>query len=799
MGQETKVIKYLLGSLSEISVHIGKCWITTTGGTVWTDETTDMNSATASDVPSGPDVNDATYFGSLNPFGGITAAAGTSSAGGSAVWEYWNGSTWTTLTQSGYVSTAISATSNYSWVPPTDWATTQVNSEVDGPWYYVRLRVTTTRTTAGTWSQASIAPIHTVGNAFTVTIPETVNRTIMSCIVRVFFEKTGANGTILNYMRVAGAWDGGGLTALKTQWATDNTWTLWSEKSQFIDDIDITSSAQTAWASGTAHTYTMTVCGMGRATGVGSSTNSYHKAWAEMYITYESDDASTTKANTITIAIPSIVGTLATTQTTLGNLPAISGAGGILEESGVTIRDLYITYHANWDEAGTTDWQFFGQINSETEVQLADNDAAQQSDWYMPIPWRKMDLNFSTSNQIKARVTSNSGATASHVGALVTITYTYDYTNSTRRTHTEEIPYTIWNGSGAGTPSTDRAVTKIDWWVPGTNPTFKNFGAWSIWSQTSDPGNVRVTVGNNTERVYTAPHADTAGSITSISEATSAHFSFGRGYNTIDIAAYVDTTPTNTGSMTGVAYVTWSYDRVSGMDHYKGYSVLIGQSDYSSVSSLSNTTEQMYIPNISASNYFITNCGCDVNCTNSSSSSTVYVSAVLPSSQGRIEVPSKLLTTDANTGSRSFINEISSSYIKKYYNQPTLSGFRLDPTIPFKLVVNNSVASRISGTLKYNWHTFSYTVSGTISGSSGGTVTLRLQDFTTGELLQQTTRSGNGPYSFTHYDNTRDVIVVATESDTLKGTSKQDIAGSGFDINLAGTGSTGTKSFVWGN
>jgi hypothetical protein len=99
-------------------------------------------------------------------------------------------------------------------------------------------------------------------------------------------------------------------------------------------------------------------------------------------------------------------------------------------------------------------------------------------------------------------------------------------------------------------------------------------------------------------------------------------------------------------------------------------------------------------------------------------------------------------------------------------------------------------------------HEITYTISGNITGSSGGTVDLMLMDFSTDEVLLHSSRVGNGSYSFTWYDDTRDVYVVAIESDTKKGISKQATAGSGFDIALDGGGSPSAstqKSYVWGS
>jgi hypothetical protein len=74
------------------------------------------------------------------------------------------------------------------------------------------------------------------------------------------------------------------------------------------------------------------------------------------------------------------------------------------------------------------------------------------------------------------------------------------------------------------------------------------------------------------------------------------------------------------------------------------------------------------------------------------------------------------------------------------------------------------------------YHTITYTVSGTVSGSAGGTVTLNLHRADSGERVLTTTRSGNGSYSFTWYDDTENVFVEARESGTLLGRSDTGVA-----------------------
>ena len=86
------------------------------------------------------------------------------------------------------------------------------------------------------------------------------------------------------------------------------------------------------------------------------------------------------------------------------------------------------------------------------------------------------------------------------------------------------------------------------------------------------------------------------------------------------------------------------------------------------------------------------------------------------------------------------------------------------------------------------YHSITSTVSGTISGSSGGTVTLKIFRSDTNELIDTTTQTGNGSYSFTVYNDTLNYIVTAYESTTLKGASKTATPTTGFDISLSSGG-----------
>lgn len=119
-------------------------------GGVFTDDTTDANSAAANDVPLMPAVeaiNDAFYFGGSlrggivpNLFQEIKINIGTAGVGNTIAWEYYNGSAWASLTVTdGTNGFTTLGTNTVTFTPPTDWATVAVNAVTT---YWVRARVT---------------------------------------------------------------------------------------------------------------------------------------------------------------------------------------------------------------------------------------------------------------------------------------------------------------------------------------------------------------------------------------------------------------------------------------------------------------------------------------------------------------------------------------------------------------------------------------------------------------------------------------------------------------------------------
>lgn len=125
-------------------------------------DTTDAQSAAANDFPLevANQANSGCMFGATVPFGAISVASTTNSAGSPVrVLEYWNGA-WTTIAAAGLLvappaNWLTTATEDLIlFIPPTDWTkggtpTDTANQDT----YNIRIRATTAPTTAGSASR----------------------------------------------------------------------------------------------------------------------------------------------------------------------------------------------------------------------------------------------------------------------------------------------------------------------------------------------------------------------------------------------------------------------------------------------------------------------------------------------------------------------------------------------------------------------------------------------------------------------------------------------------------------------
>lgn len=191
------------------------------GGT-YADKTTAGNDV-QNNITLGASVGDITYFGHSEKYRAVAGLMATAGAGGVVAYEYWNGSAWTTLstfaTRFPDFTNATIGGYEVDFLPPSNWATTVVNStNAPGSYYYVRARVTTAYTTAPVaenfWAypetSAIQVPVKATGGILPIVWGETSPFTTGDAIVQFNSFSINANPSIPSSLggHVSGSYSG---------------------------------------------------------------------------------------------------------------------------------------------------------------------------------------------------------------------------------------------------------------------------------------------------------------------------------------------------------------------------------------------------------------------------------------------------------------------------------------------------------------------------------------------------------------------------------------------------------------
>jgi len=146
------------------SPTFGQVWqVDVTGPATFDDQTDEANDATDANwtvFPTSEEVGDYVAIGNSDPFGKVVFdnANGTAGSGGVVVWEYWNGTAWSVLTEvtdgtSGFTA-AVADGQTLDYTIPTDWSRMILNGSEN--LYYIRARITTVYTTNPVYDQGFI-------------------------------------------------------------------------------------------------------------------------------------------------------------------------------------------------------------------------------------------------------------------------------------------------------------------------------------------------------------------------------------------------------------------------------------------------------------------------------------------------------------------------------------------------------------------------------------------------------------------------------------------------------------------
>lgn len=534
---------------------------------------------------------------------------------------------------------------------------------------------------------------------------------------------------------------------------------------------DFTSHFTTNW-SGTSMTCDVQIQ-VNQSTG---TTLGLVNATCILKITYEYDETATTQLKTVWIPLNAPVTSLPTTKTSHDTIPALDT---YLPEASKTYRNIAIVTQANRNHSAATDHTVTYELSSLGTHVTGNYESALASDVWTRYVWDVTSY-ITTNSTHTFNVWSSLAARHHCMQAWMIVTYEYNASTSTSIMNSLMLPMEIDSPMG-GTSSADFQRSTREFWVQETNPVREKLAFYMFWQATGNAGGLNARIGTGSFVAYTntgsALICGNKGLM--IRDDNPTGVSFARGRNTLQMDVYNTSATQRGGNVGGFWFLNYSSDKMGSHGQSHNRTVL-----YPVFTQGTATATQQYIttagaPTIPETNYFVNALGFHFQFMQGVAQQGTTIKAErLASGEGGLiferiyadvsQHDSELGIYDIYCQARSFFNRWAGD----------TDSSRLDLETNRRYIINssNGVTWPLQLTMMLTYHTITYTVSGNITDSDGGTVNIDLHRVNSGEKVLSTSRSGNGVYSFTWYDNTEEVFCVARENNDFIGRSANGLA-----------------------
>jgi hypothetical protein len=492
---------------------------------------------------------------------------------------------------------------------------------------------------------------------------------------------------------------------------------------------------------------------------------------AIVYVTYEYDDTSTTQIKTVYIPLNAPTASLPSTKTSHDTIPALDT---YLPEASKTYRNISIVTQGNLAAANTTDFTVTYELSSLGTHTTGNYEMALLTPRWCRYIWDV--TSYITTNVTHTfNVWANKVNTFHSLQAYMVVTYEFNASTTTSVMNSINLPMEIDSPFG-GTSAADFQRTTREFWVEETNPVFQKLAFLMFWQNTAGVTGLNARIGTGSFVPYTqGTLSSSSGNIgLMIRNDSPTGISLARGRNTLQMDCYHTSTTARGGNLGGFWIVNYTSDvALDGIGSHN-HTVLYPLFTQGTV-----TAEQQYIttagaPSIPEANYFITSLGFSMNFMQGIAQQGVTIKAErLASGEGGLKFENVYSDMSANAAEIGVYTVFAQArtLFKRWTGDVDTE--RLDIETNRRYVVNSASAVTWLNDLimSFTYHSITSTVSGNITNSNGGTVDISLHRAATGEKVLETSRVGNGAYSFTWYDNTEDLYVEAYEDNTYKGRS----------------------------
>ena len=522
------------------------------------------------------------------------------------------------------------------------------------------------------------------------------------------------------------------------------------------------------------------------------TTRGMRNVTAVVIITYEFDDSATDRLKTAWIPLECLTADLPTAANSnfgTNQIPQMTGSGGMLPESGVTIRDYYFVIEGNETTDSATDFTITANIDSGTATAFGTQESALNSSrycrWiYKPgsVPTLGSSHNLQLWSDLAGRC----------YNLAVTLVVTYQFTPATTTTvlNSMLLPIEMTGPLGSNTASDASRVSRDIYVNEPSTINLMQSGFRINYNCSNTPTGLRFRAGGQAYRAYTTSVVTASGMYSLQQRIDTAAdkgsgFTITRGKNTLVIDGYLTTTSRQATNVNGYIILNYHSGMAAVDPATHNHTIMYNLLQWDAANTDRNRIDN-YSINLPESQYFFNGVG------------FVFYQFVRENSMG-ITFDTQCLTNEARGGGYYDIysdsyqsdNERANSIIwmrgrdvfLRYPNDPGADRVDFQQARSYRLFTSTATANGLMAVPTYN--SISFTVSGNITGSNGGLVNIRIYRGDSDELVRTTSRTGDGSYSFEWHDDTIDLYAVAYEDTDHRGRSVNATAGTSLDVSLS--------------
>lgn len=543
------------------------------------------------------------------------------------------------------------------------------------------------------------------------------------------------------------------------------------ENLSYFTERDFTSHFTTNW-SGTSMTCDVRLQ-INQSTG---TTLGMVNVTCILNVTYEYDDSATTQLKTVWIPLNAPKTYLPSSKTSHDTIPALDT---YLPEASKTYRNIFIVTQGNTYQFDTTDHTVTYELSSLGTTTTGNYEAALATDRWSRYVWNITSY-ITTNTTHTFNVWASMNNRHHCMQAWLVVTYEFDASSTSSVLNSLLLPATNTSTHG-GTTNNDYQRAKTDIYIQESGIASGKFAAYYFWTNNSNDTGLNVRLGSGTFSGYTCTGSAVVAGIKGLMNRNDSPLgiSLNRGKNTLFFDVYSTSASSRGASASCFFIINYLSDKHSSGVGVHNHTVLWPlhlESTSAAANQLIVSSDAISIPD---TGYFISNIGYKFdNITQGTANQGYAIKVERLSGEtlfGFENVYSDLSNHDSETGLISIYCNATSLF--KKWPEDINNGL-----LPIKTgrryIINSATAAVMFNSLvKYvTYHGITYNVSGNITNSNGGNITVDLHRNSDGEKLLTTTRSGNGPYSFSWFDNTEPVFVSAYENNSYKGRSGTGIA-----------------------